>query len=58
MVQDSTEVHFVEKVMELHLLLLQADPRNGPCQRKVLAEYINNNNKEKATNYLLVYLRN
>ena len=23
---------------------LRADPGNGPCQRQVLAEYINNNN--------------
>ena len=38
------EKSFKKGVLELDDYL-RADPENGPCQREVLAEYTNNNNR-------------
>ena len=37
---------------------LRADPGNGPCQRTVLAEYINNNLGAAYTNALVITISN
>ena len=46
----------IKKFPQLPGSLLRADPGYGPCQQKVLAEYINNNNNEPLTYQVHIHI--